>query len=433
MVRASDSSRGSLLRDRLRVVTGRRAVIVIMVLVATALLLSVVLPQESGSGAASLPDWSRVLGADRIVTTPGFRILLAVAALQLFTVTLRIARRDIRRLRRERGPAATHPFEVASSAALAEALHAARYRRVAHSSSVARYVKAPWGYAGPTLLHAGITSALACVLLVSVTDSVGLVTIFEGETLPAGTSLDAAERGPLGAETVLSEDLAFEALDLQYWQDGSLRSATGTYRVPSVDAAFDLTVNAPRVVGGVRYFQEQRVGYVFAVTLTRDGVPERLRLEMPVPPLASKASYLDRPLLAGDVLLAKCMHDPNSADGSPELTLRLMRDGQVLAEQSFAATTTATMAEYDVSLDIVSRWSIVSLERSRGYELLFGSFFVIGLGALLIYGAPPRELTLVRRADGTIVGEWYASRFAELYAEERERLCDAAAEDGSDR
>lgn len=402
-----------------------------MALVTIALLLSAAVPQQTGGEPVSLPDWARALGADRIVTTPVFRLLVAIAALQLLAVTIRIARRDVRRLKRERGPA-TEPFDVASPAALAAALGAMRYLRVARTSTVARYVKVPWGYAGPALLHAGITFALACVLLVSVTDSVGLVMIFEGETMAAGTPLDAAEQGPLGAETVLLEDLTFEGLDLRYWPDGSLRGVTGDYRVPSAEEPFALTVNEPRVVGGVRYFQEQRVGYVFAVTLTRDGAPERLRLDMPLPPSATEASYLDRPLLSGDILLAKCMHDPASADGSPELTLRLMRDGEVLAEQSFATTSAATMAEYDATLDIVSRWSAVSLERSRGYGLLFASFLVIGLGAFLIYAAPPREITLTRRPDGAIVGEWYAPRFAELYAHERQRLRDTAAEDGSD-
>lgn len=318
---------------------------------------------------------------------------------------------------------------VEDEPALAAALRTLRYRRVRHSVSVARYVRNPWGYLGPSLLHAGMLLAMVCILVVTLTRSSGLVAILQGETLQAGTLLQSAERGPLGEESVLRGDLTLERLGFAYWSDGSLRAVDGAYTESSNGAprTLSVTTNHPRTVDGTRYFQDQRVGYAFGVTLTQGKSVFKKRLDLPLPASADAPSYFDMQLPNGDLLRAKCYHDPASSDGSPQLTLRLVRDGEILGEHSLVNATSARFGDVDVTLDFQTRWSVLVLERSRGYGALFVSFFIIFLGASLIYAAPPREFTLTKGADGVTTADWHAVRFDTLFRDEENRLRAAAA------
>ncbi len=411
------------------ILLSRWTILLVMAVAGVTVLAGLAVPQQPILSPEGF--WQRAvaaLGLDHIFSTWSFRVLVGVAVLQLLMVTVRLLRRDVRRLLRDRGPASRRPVVVEDKPALAAALRALRYRRVRHSASTARYVRNPWGYLGPSLLHAGMLLAMIGILAVTFTRSSGLVPMLQGETLQAGTLLEAAERGPLGEEPVLRADLTLDRLGFTYWPDGSLRVVDGVYSEVrnGVPRTLSVTTNRPRTADGTRYFQDQRVGYAFGVTLTQGESVLKKRLDLPLPASTEKPSYFDMQLPNGDLLRAKCYHDPTSSDGSPQLTLRLVRDGKVLGEHSFADATSARFGDVDVTLDFQTRWSLLVLERSQGYAVLFTSFFIIFLGAALIYGAPPREFTLTKGADGATTADWHAARFDTLFTDEEDRLRDAA-------
>lgn len=416
-----------MLLDR-RVVTGT------LVVAAATVAIGLVVPQAEGTAATSVSG----LGLDHVFTGWWFRAVVIVITAQLTVATARLVARDMRRVRRGRGPASPDPTVVLDARTLSTVLQKTGYLRVRRSVGSARYVKHLWGYAGPALLHAGMLAAILAVLANSLILSSGQLKVTEGQSVTRGTPLEAPRHGPLAAAPALPETLRFEAIAVTYWPGGQPRSMAGTYSVvrPGVASPVTVVTNEPVTVAGMRFFQSTDVGYSYGVTLGRgtDTVEQRL-LELPLPASASEPSYLDTELENGDLLRAKVVHDPTVPGGAPVLTLRLMRGGDIVGEQSFDSTGTAMLGDTSVSVDVATRWSILVLERTRGMGLLFASFFAILAGALLIYGATPRELTLVKHDDGTVTADWHAVRFARLYANEERMLREAATgtkEGGSD-
>lgn len=410
-----------------RLLLDRRLTLVTTSLLAASLLAMLAVPQRVTGDVATASAFVRLLSLDAVVASWWFRVLVAVASLQLMAVTVKVARRDVRRFLRTRGPASREGFDVREPRVLARALRVNGYLRIRRTATTARYIKHPWGYAGPTLLHGGMLLAACGVLAVALTQSAGLLQLVEGQSVPAGTALQDPRQGPLGSEPSLEENLTLERIDASFWENGEPRSFTGVLALESASGVTRLavTTNQPRTVRGVRYYQEQRVGYVFFVTISRGSDVLKQRIELLQPPSAIEASYAEYTLSDGSLLRTKCLVDEVSG-GQPTLVFRLVRDGKTVAEESMVGGATAKLADMTVSVDAVARWAVITIERSYGHGLLFSSFFIIFLGAMLIYGAPPREITLVRDERG-IRAEWYATRFTTAFAGERERLRSAAA------
>ncbi len=367
------------------------------------------------------------LGFGALTRSWWFLTLIAIAALQLAIVTVRLVTRDARRLLRGRGPASPNAFEVTDTHVLGDRARTMHYIRMREDTSSTRYVRHPWGYFGSSVLHAGMLMALVGVLVVSLTQSVGLLVLAVGETAPGGTGLQDAAEGPLGASTVLESDLTLEDMDAAFWDNGEPRSYTGHYllEAPGGDARFALTVNKSKVVDGIRFFQEQRVGYTWLMTVSYEGAVDMIRLELAQPSSSAEASYADFVLANGDLLQAKCLVD-ESAGTPPVLVIRLVRNESVVAQQTVTEGGTILLDDVELSTDDVLRHGVITVDRTKGYPILFASFFVIFLGAFLIYATPPRDLTLTTREDGVVVADWYVARFATLYADEERCLREAA-------
>jgi len=404
-----------------------KAIIAVMLSAGIAMMVGLVVPQSPVSQNPVV----ELLGLNRVFTMWWFEVIAAIASLQLFVATIIMIRRDFRRLTRETGPASAYRFNLAHPVDLSSALSQLGYIRLRKSAKTTRFVRHPWGFVGPSVLHLGMCVTVVSVLLVALTNSSGLMEFFEGESpRPQGTPLEAPQQGRFADPPVLPGDFALRELRMTYWENGQPRTITGDYSlaVDGRQTSVELVVNEPRMIDGVRYFQEHRVGYAFALTLTAGEEAIFRRLDMPLPPSPSVPSYLDTDLGNGDLLQAKVYHDPQVPGGSPELVLRLKRDGQVVGqEQSFAQTSHAMVGDVDVRIDAMRRFSTVSFDRSIGYEPMFFSFVVIFIGSLLVYSTPPRELTLIKREDGTVAAHWHAARFANLYIEEYNKL-QAAAE-----
>lgn len=415
------------------VVLGRRAVLAVIGLLLLTTTVGLLVPQD----APVVYPPARALGLDHVFAGWWFRAIVAVAAAQLGLATARLIRRDWRRVRRNRGPASRCSFIVMDGLSLAEALKRAGYVRLRVSPESERHVKNVWGYAAAGLLHAGMLSAMLGVMLVSLTASSGVLTLTEGATVSSATALEGARQGPLASGPLLPYAVHLDRIDISYWPNGEARRISGTYSIirPGKTETLVVSTNAPVVVDGLRLFQDSRVGYGYGLTVERDGTTMTPRLVLPLPESAEAPSYYDTELENGDLLRAKVVHDPTAPNGAPVLTLRLMRGDDLLGEQSFDSTGTAMLGDTSVSVDVATRWSILAVERTRGMGFLFASFFAILAGAMLIYGATPRELTLVKHDDDTVTADWHAVRFATLYANEERMLREAAAgakEDGGD-
>lgn len=413
-----------------RVLLSRRAALGVISVAASAILLSMLVSQAAAPASGGQGGFAGRPGLDQAVMTWWFLAVVAVAGLQLTLVTLRLAARDIRRLRRDRGPASTEPFPVEDMSGLSHALNRHGYLPLRRCEELSRWVRHPWGYLGPVALHAGMLLALLALLVSGSTRTTGVLSLAEGESRMAGERLGAASVGPLGAQPVLEETITLTALETTYWDTGEPRSIEGTYTLGEGRRAraFSVVVNGPVSIDGVRYFQEQRVGYAFFVTLERLGEVEQRRLHLPQPEDATTASYLDTPLPNGDMLRAKLLVD-ETANATPVLTLRLVRGGETVGETALSGAGTGMLGDTHVSIDFVRRWATVTLERSHGLGVLFASFFVIFLGAALIYLTPPRELTVVQGADGSLTAHWYAARFGTILGRERDDLRLAAAQE----
>jgi len=356
--------------------------------------------------------------------------VVAVGFLQLLWATAAILQRDRCRLRgspKERRSCTGARFEVPELAVFAKVLRDQGYRRTFSSVSDARFVKHRFGFLGATVLHAGLLLAGVGVAAVSLTQSTGLLALVEGATVPAGSPLGDPSRGWLGAPAVAPVDITLERVDASFWPTGEPRRYVCTYVLSGAAGwrRVNLAVNAPRRIDGVRYHQENRVGYAFFLTVDGSSGSTKQRLDMPQPPSASEASYLTRQLPDGTVLDAKCEVD-EVAGAQPVLTVRLTRDGTRLGQATLSEGDAATVGPYRISADAVFRWAVLTIDRSRGYGILFPSFFVIFLGGVLLYGFVPREVTVWKAEDGTVWADWYAPRFADWYRDELKALERAA-------
>jgi hypothetical protein len=409
-----------------RALTSRRLVLAVFTLAIAYGLVVAFVPQQPTTGEP-IPRALSALGLDHVITTWSFRVLLVVALLQLAAAAYRIARRDVRRFLRSQGPAGER-FEVRDPASFAAALRRRGYLRLRRGSAVSRFVKHPWGLFGGTALHVGLLLCGVGVALVTLTRSVGLVTIAEGQALPAGTPLSDPAVGPLGAPAVLTKELALDRVDAEFWPTGEPKRYTCWYRMGSGPEAASLAVVTSRPITheGVRYHQESRVGYAFFLTVEGPDWDRKVRLDLAQPPSASEASYTDRALDGGILLKARLRVD-EPAYGQPVLTLRVLLNGRESGEATLTEGDAASIAGVRVSLDAVTRYAILTIDRSKGYWLLFPSFFVVFAGGLLLYAVVPREVTVRRLHDGRLVADWYAPRFAAWYGTELDELVSAAS------
>ena len=179
----------------------------------------------------------------------------------------------------------------------------------------------------------------------------------------------------------------------------------------------------------MRYFQDQRFGEAYFISIARGDGVEKRRLLLPQPTGLDTRSYKDLTLNNGDVLRAKLVVN-KGPDATPLLTLRLVRDGEILGEASLEETS-AVLSDTSVTIDFQSPWTVLVLERGGAMWLFGVAAFIIFAGALLIYLTPPRELNVVVREDGRAEAFWYAARFGSILAPEALRLRRAAEGDES--
>ncbi len=199
-------------------------------------------------------------------------------------------------------------------------LSAATIRMVARDVRVTRARKRAV-IRGGTVLHIGLVLALVFSAAVLLGVSQGIYVALEGETLPAGSAPVTLVRGPLAPPFVLPEAMTLLRVSPSWWDDGTLRQLSSELSLGSPARPVSLAVNGSRTISGVRYFQDQRFGPAYLLTLTGpDGSVQKRRVDLPQPD-AGAPTYLDVQVADG-VICAQCRvrlharhrHDPDRQD-----------------------------------------------------------------------------------------------------------------------
>ncbi|MHB8877726.1 MAG: cytochrome c biogenesis protein ResB, partial [Myxococcaceae bacterium] len=230
----------------------------VLVIAASGVLMTVV-PQVTGSGGElrrfteDSPRWAllaRVLGLDRVVRTPWFLALVALAAISLGMVLVAQWRRLWWQWREPvtelsfRGA----PFRRELERAVPEGQRKAQ---------VIFRTRGRAGLAGSPLFHLGLMLAVTAGLIRMLFGSDAMVDLFEGETLPAAPGAYGAQwQGPLATPFALPVPLRFEKLLPERYASGEVRrlAATTTVLDPAGSREIQVEVNTPLDLGGERLF-----------------------------------------------------------------------------------------------------------------------------------------------------------------------------------
>lgn len=288
---------------------------------------------------------SLVIGVDQVVYSGWFLIVATAGLASLAVATFRMLRRDIR------------------------AMHS-------RSGFVLR---------GGTVLHLGLTGALLFSSIAMVSASQGIYVLTEGQTLSAGSAPVTESHGPVASEFVLPQGLTLLLVSPSWWESGEVQQISSEIALQDREAV-TVSVNGSAVIGGVRYYQDQRFGPTYFLTLrAADGTEDKQRLDMPQP-YVNQPSYLDAVLADGTLLRARCEAVGNGA--ATTLTLKLKRGNIESAPVSLTGADVQAVGDVEVQVDDVRRWTALVLVRQHGLWAAFLSFFIVGVGAVMMYAAP---------------------------------------------
>ncbi|RNC69393.1 MAG: ResB-like family cytochrome C biogenesis protein [Desulfuromonadales bacterium] len=417
----------------------RSTILTLLVLILGAVVVGYLFPQRFLLSPAGMDRWeldnpllaalSRKLALDHVYTSPWFAVLLALFLISLLFSSWEQFRLALRRTREGGGGGK----ELALSCSPAGAESIARkfgYLRVGADGDVVRLVKHPWGYWGNFLLHLGIVVAIAASLIILLYERRASVELVPGEVHAPGAPWAQQDLGLLAGKFVLPEAVRLDRVIPEFWPNGHLKQLTTDFTF--IDQAgrqtpYSMHVNKTLRHRGIRIFQGKTFGRAFYVGF-RDGkggwqgdllmVDNRFSGEkapfkefiLPWAPATVRAKYYpaaDRRSPVGE---------------NPLLVMQLVKGGKIIDELSLTTGATGKFAGREATLVETGWWGGIIFIDTRGMEGIFFAFVVIAIGGGLSYLCPPRELRVVRDGGGCRL-TWRASRFAELYQEEFDRLC----------
>ncbi len=267
-------------------------------------------------------------------------------------------------------------------------LSAATIRMVARDVRVTRARKRAV-IRGGTVLHIGLVLALVFSAAVLLGESQGIYVALEGETLPAGSAPVTLVRGPLAPPFVLPEAMTLLRVSPSWWDDGTLRQLSSELSLGSPARPVSLAVNGSRTISGVRYFQDQRFGPAYLLTLTGpDGSVQKRRVDLPQPD-AGAPTYLDVQVADGVILRTRA-ESVSTHDIATILTVKMSRSGQESAPASISVGSTAQVDGWSVRLDASRTWAAYVVSREPPVWPLFASFLIVCAGAMMLYAVPPK-------------------------------------------
>jgi hypothetical protein len=288
-----------------------------------------------------------VFSIGRVIYSPWFIVVTAAGFVSLMIATIRMLRRDVRLTR-------------------------------AHGRLRVR---------GGTVLHVGLLGVLVFSSVALTTASEGIYVLVEGQSIPAGESPITRGSGPLASEFTLPQSLTLNRVSTSWWEDGSVQQIVSDLSIGDDARRFSVSVNGSRSVDGFRYYQDQRFGPTYLLTLENaDGRTMKQRLDLPHPTPGSP-TYLDVDLADGSTLRARCQSDIDPE--TTTLTLKKELGGVESEPVEFLGTGSHMLVgDTQVTVDDVRRWTALILVKQHGVGALFVSFFIVGIGAIMLYAAP---------------------------------------------
>ncbi len=238
-----------------------------------------------------------------------------------------------------------------------------------------------------TVLHIGLVSTLVFSAVALLSESQGIYVLVEGQTLPAGATPVTLVRGPVATAFTLPESLGLVSVSPAWWSDGSLRQLSSQLVLGGTTPPVALAVNGSRTVNGVRYFQDQRYGPAYFLTLTApDGTVQKQRADLPQPEIGIP-TYLDVSVGDGTLLRTRCQVASDSA-GATALAVKIVTGGSESDVATLGVGASAQVGGWTVNVDDQRTWAAFILSRQPSVWPLFGSFLVVCVAAIMMYAAP---------------------------------------------
>lgn len=415
--------------------TARSSVLLLLLLLACAMTAAAVVPQtarEAMAGEAQevrpAAAAMRALGLDRVFSTPWFGALAAlfVASLSLSTLDQLV----LARARLRKPPAAGDKgVECAlPAAAVREVLSAEGYRLVSTAAGRSRYVRHRHGHWGNFLLHAGMTLTVLFAVTYVLTEHRARFHLASGRTNVLEPGSFPVVRGLFARPMPLPSEVNLRRVEPVFGPNDQLVDVSSAVVFTQADGTsreLRVAVNDCQQYRGTTVYQLVKYGHVFYVELEDvSGARAVVTLEMPFPEKRASASYVNEPLEGGRTLKAKYYA---SADRSqllsdrPQLVLRLVEEERVVGELTLLEGESGALGPWRVTLAHVGWWTELLFEGSLGTAGIFTGFAVLLLGAVLTFFVVPREVIVREKPAGTTV-EWRATRFSDMYGEERDRI-----------
>ena len=423
----------------LRFLTNKKLVMVLFLLLTASFILANTLPQ-AGSFTVEKPAWYatspwlsgaiHTAGLDAIFSTRWFFLISLVFFLSLLSTTFEQGRSALRLFRL--APQATGTGGCGLAIPLADfraALRKRGYYCLADSGATLRYVKAPWGYWGNFLLHAGMTCTVLFSLVYVLTEQRTLLEVYQDETVVVGPDSATSINGLLARPLSYPAAVRLEGLHPQFWDSGMLRSLAADLEFQDQGHTKEhagVAVNNKAVLHGQTVYLNSKFGSAFNLVFMGPDFPmfhEKLRL--PVAGRRGQVVYGTLPLLEGRFTLKAKALESGAGDGQEPrpllLVLRLYQGERLLGETQLSPGKSGSLGPWAVFLSDVHPWAELLFDSSQGVGGIFFGFFLTLCGALILYCTVPREVVIRRDDDGFRVW-WRAVKFRELYREEGERI-----------
>jgi|GEM_PF-5888173 len=341
------------------------------------------------------------LGLVELGSSPLILLLWVLLTLAIVVATARQCRVAWRRMNRSSRP---RPSSCSQLAADGEAVSRLRahgwFMLPAGDPGDARLVRNPWSIWSGVVLHIGLVLTLVAAAVVTLTGSRVVVSTRIGEAIGPQSAPVAEVHGRFASELVLPAELRIRGVEPTYRQNGDLEQITSTLDDPAQGVTLSVAVNDVLSWRGLSVYQTQEVGPAYVVEFWRDGqVLGTETVEMLLSTPAGAPTYRDIELPWGPELLrARSVVSQSDSVTSTELRLRLEEQGEVLGEASLAEDRPVELGPYVVTLKAVTWWDRLIFVRERGVPVLFLGFMLIGIAALSMYAAPPREVYIIREA-----------------------------------
>lgn len=424
-----------MLKRLKRLLTARAIVLGLILALTAAMGAAVVIPQSrpgagalTGSAAGRL-SVVRLLGLDHVFSTWWFASLSSVFVVSLILSTIDQFALSRARMRQPPSPGGGGVALRLSPAMVEQVVASEGYRRVASGPAGTRHVRFWLGYWGTSLLHAGMTVAAIFALVYVLTEHRLLLRVESGVTAALDPGTLASRRGFLARPLPIPATVRLYALTPEFGVEDHLVDLGSA--LVFTDAGGDATdvrvaINDLARYRGLRVYQRNAFGHAFVLELrSAERDPFAVTLQLGMPRRRDEPSYGEL-ALDGTRALLKAKYFANAdrrtlLPSDPELTLRLYEGDRLRGELSLRRGQSGRLGPYEVRLADVAWWTEILFEGSRGTAGIFAGFALLLAGSALTFVSIPREVVVRPSESGSTV-KWRATRFAELYEQERERI-----------